>query len=110
MESKRLTKIAAAIWLMLAFAVVALLLFGLLTPEVALFRTTSDRDMKIQSIKAETDIIRLQAEAEMLVTASHGTGETATFLCRVAWFTLLGVVVGSVVTLVQVRRLRRECD
>src|SRR6185503_18931572 len=101
-ESKCLTKIAAAIWLMLAFAVVALLLFGLLTPEVALFRTTSDRDMKIQSIKAETDIIRLQAEAEMLVTAS--------FLCRVAWFTLLGVVVGSVVTLVQVRRLRRECD
>jgi hypothetical protein len=95
---------------MLAFAVVALLVFGLLTPEVALFTTTADRDRRIQSIKAETDIIRLQSDAEMLATASHGTGETATFLCRVAWFTMLVVIVGSVVTLVQVRRLRREYD
>lgn len=110
MESKRLTKIAAASWLMLAVAVVALVLFALMTPEVALFRTTADRDTEIQSNKATTDINKLQAHAEMLATASHETGVTATFLCRVAWFTLLGVVAGSVVTLVQVRRLRREYE
>jgi hypothetical protein len=100
-------KLAVVSWLTLSLAIVARLFFGLLTPEVALITTTSNRDAKIQSIKAETDIIRLQAEAEYLVAASYGTGTTATFLCRVALFTLLVVIVGSVVSLVQIRRLQR---
>jgi len=110
MESKRLTKIAAASWLMLGFAVVALVLLALLIPEVRLFTTTADRDERIQRIKATTDIVRLQSEGEMLATVSHGTGQTAHFLCYLSWFTLLGVVAGSVVTLVQVSRLRREYE
>ena len=110
MTSRSLTKIAAASWLALLLSVASLFIFALLTPEVALFTTVSDRDAEIQSIKAETDISRLQQTAVNHVSASYGTGTTATLLCRIALVTLLVVIIGSISSLVQIRRLRKEYD
>jgi hypothetical protein len=91
----------------LAISAAAFLLLALYTPEVALFKGTGQRDQEIQSIKAETDISRLQQRATMYVSAGYGTGSTATFLCRVALVTELVVIAGSILGLVQIQKLRR---
>jgi hypothetical protein len=107
MKRRSLNTLATVCWTVLLLSVVVLFLFALLTPEVALFSSTSQRDQEIRSIKAETDISRLQQMATMYVSAGYGTGATATLLCRVALVTELLVVAGSVASLVQIRRLRQ---
>jgi hypothetical protein len=88
-------------------SVAVFFLLALYTPEVALFGGTIQRDQAIRSIKAETDISRLQQMATMYVSAGYGTGATATSLCRAALVAELLVAAGSAVSLVQLRRLKQ---
>ena len=75
---------------------------------MALYNSTIRRDEEIRSIKTETDVSRLQQMATMYVSAGYGTGATATVLCRVALGAELLIIAGSIVSLVQVRRIRRQ--
>jgi hypothetical protein len=88
-------------------SVAVFFIFALYMPEVALFKNTSARDAAIQSIKSETVAGRLQQTASIYVSASYATGTTATVLCCIALGTLLLVSVGSVVGLIQVRRMEK---
>jgi len=110
MTSCSLNRLATIWWVTLLVCVAVLFIFLLLTPEVALFGSTSERDAEIHSIKSETDASRLQKIAVMYVSVGYGTGTTATLLCRIALGTLLVVIAGSVTGLVQVRRIRRKLD
>jgi hypothetical protein len=108
MPLRSLNTVATICWLTLLLSAIVLFLFLLLTPEVAIIGSTSRRDEEIHSINAETNISIVQQMATTTLSASYGTGTTATMLCRVAIVVLLFVVIGSIISLVHVRRVRKQ--
>ena len=87
-----------------------LFLFLLFTPEVAVYSDTAERDKDIRSVKAETDVSKLQQMAALHVSASYATGTTATLLCRIALVSQVLITGGAVVGLIHMRRVRRDLD
>jgi uncharacterized membrane protein SpoIIM required for sporulation len=110
MVSPSFNRLAAVWWITLLVSVGVFFIFALLTPEVALFDNASERDAAIQNIKSETNTDQLQQTVKMYISAGYGTGATATGLCRIALVTFLLFIIGSVVGLVQIRRLRRQLN
>ena len=94
--------------MILFVSVAVLFIFALLIPEIAYFSSASARDAEIQSIKSVTDVGLLQQKAVMYVSDDYAAGDTARFLCCIAVVALLLIIIGSVVGLVQFRRIRRH--
>jgi hypothetical protein len=110
MTPRSLNTLATVCWLTLLLSVAVLFLFLLNTPEVTLYRDTAERDKAIRAIKEEADVSRLQQEATWRVSGGYATGATATLLCRVALVAQVLIISGAVVSLINVRRIRRAFD
>lgn len=77
-------------------------------PETTLVSNARERDERIRSVESSSDLGKVQSTATMLLEAGYGTSYTAMILCRIFLGTLLFIIVGAVITLRQVRRIRRQ--
>jgi uncharacterized Tic20 family protein len=99
----------AAVWgLMLLVSAAALIVLALLTPGVAFFRTTDARDAEIQSIKSVNDVGLLQQKAVYDISQGSASSVTATYLCHIALWALLFMMIGSIAGLLLVRWIKRH--
>src|SRR5208282_6914232 len=86
----------AAVWgLMLLVSGAALIVFVLLTSRVAFFSSTDARDAEIQSIKSVNDVGLLQQKAVFDISQGSASSVTATYLCHIALWALLFMMIGS---------------
>ena len=93
---------------MLLVRMAALFVFAWYTPQTGFFSSASARDAEIQSIQSVADVGLLQQKAILYVSAGYATGVTKTFLCHIALGTFLLIIIGSAVSLVQLRWVRRH--
>ncbi len=99
----------AAVWgLMLLVSATALIVIACLTPGVAFFSTTDARDAEIQSIKSVNDVGLLQQKAVYDVSQGSASSVTATYLCHIALWALLFMMIGSIAGLLLVRWIKRH--
>jgi hypothetical protein len=99
----------AAVWgLMLLVSATALIVLALLTPGVAFFSTTDARDAEIQSIKSVNDVGLLQQKAVYDISQGSASSVTATYLCHIAFWALLFMMIGSIAGLLLVRWIKRH--
>lgn len=97
----------AAVWcFMLLVSTAVLLIFALLTPRVAFYKSPGARDAEIHSIQSVTDIGLLQHKAALDVSEGYATGATATFLCHVALWTFMLINVASIGGLLLIRWMK----
>ena len=94
--------------LMLLVSVVALIVIALYTPGVAYFGSPDDRDAEIQAINSAVDLGVLKDKAAYDVSQGYDNGATATWLCYIALFTFLVMIVGSIAGLLLVRWIKRH--
>ena len=88
--------------------IVVLLFVAICTPEAVLIQNTGERNARIQKIQSLSDLRQVQGAATGLVEAAYATSSTAFVLCYMFLGTLLLTITGSIITLRQVRRIRRE--
>jgi len=99
----------AAVWgFMLLLSVIGLLVFAVLTSEVAFFGTPDARDAEIQSINSINDIGVLQHKAAFDVSQGYENGATATSLCHFALITLFFMMIASIAGLLLVRWIKKH--
>jgi membrane protein insertase Oxa1/YidC/SpoIIIJ len=108
MASRSLNLLAVVWWIMLPVSMAAFFVFAWYTPQTGFFSSANARDAEIQSIKSVTDVGLLQQKAILYVLAGYATGATKALLCHIALGTLLLIIIGSVVGLVQLRWIRRH--
>jgi hypothetical protein len=99
----------AAVWgLMLLVSGAALIVFVLLTSRVAFFSSTDARDAEIQSIKSVNDVGLLQQKAVFDISQGSASSVTATYLCHIALWALLFMMIGSIAGLLLIRWIKRH--
>jgi hypothetical protein len=99
----------AAVWgLMLLVSGAALIVFVLLTSRVAFFSSTDARDAEIQSIKSVNDVGLLQQKAVFDISQGSASSVTATYLCHIALWALLLMMIGSIAGLLLIRWIKRH--
>ena len=98
-----------AVWgLMMLVSAVALIVIACFTPGVVFFNTTDARDAEIQSIKSVNDVGLLQQKAIFDISEGSTSSATATYVCHVALWALLFMMIGSIAGLLLVGRIKRH--
>ena len=98
-----------AVWgLMLLVSATALIVIACFTPGVVFFNTTDARDAEIQSIKSVNDVGLLQQKAIFDISEGSTSSATATYVCHVALWVLLVMMIGSIAGLLLVRWTKRH--
>jgi energy-converting hydrogenase Eha subunit C len=110
MAAHSLNKVAMVAWLTVVLCSVLFLFIAICAPETTLVRDTRERDDSIRSIESSSDLRQLQRTATGLLQAGYATSATAMVFCHVTLATHLLIGVGAVITLMQVRRMRRQAQ
>jgi len=108
MISRALNTVSAVAWATVLLSIVVFLFVAVCAPETTLVRNVGERDERIQSIQTSGDLRQVQGAATSLLEAGYATSHTAMILCRLFLGTLLLAVGGAVVTLRQVRGIRKQ--
>jgi hypothetical protein len=110
MTAHSLKKLSVVLWIILLLAATMFLVFLFLSAETQMFGDVNQRDSWSNLIKTATDIERLRNIADNLVSSGWATSDTAILLCRLASGAFLIIIIGSIVGLVQVRKMKRHLD
>ena len=86
------------------------LYIALTAANTVLIPGTQYRDDRLREIRASTHTHYLQERAATLIQLVSFTGSLSMLLCRLALGALLVAIVCSGITIIQVRRLRRQLD
>jgi hypothetical protein len=108
MTPRVLNTISAVAWLTLLLCAGMFLFTAICAPETALVSSASDRDERIRKIESSSDLRLVRGTATGLVQAGYATSSTAMVLCAAFLGTLVLVTVGAIITLVQIRWMRRQ--
>jgi hypothetical protein len=95
-------------WLTLFLCAAVFLFIAACAPNTVLVTNASARDESVRSIETSTDLRFVQQQATGLVHNGLFTSELSRMLCLLAISTLLLVMVGASISLVLIRRLRRQ--
>ena len=107
MTSSAFKTISTVAWSTLYTAIVLLFFVAAFAPETRLVRNSRERDERIRSIESSDDLRQVQATATLLLHAGYATSSTASIICRVFLSALLISIIGSAITIWQLRRIRK---
>ena len=100
-------KLAAILWVILLLSAAVFLIFALLSAEIKSMDARQQADWA-DLVKSATDIERLRNIAENLLSFCSITGGTTIDLCRLAVGASFLIMSGSVIGLLQVRKMKRH--
>ena len=85
-----------------------LLYLAICAPKTVLVSTAQGRDESVRKTESSTDLRYVQQRAKELVQLGWVTSQQSLLLCRLAIGTLFLVMIGASISLIQIRRLRRQ--
>ena len=100
--------LATTSWLTLFLCGAVFLYLAVSAPTTVLVSTEQGRDESVRKTEASTDLRYVKQRAAELVQLGWVTSRQSLLLCRLAMGTLLLVMAGASISLVQIRRLRRR--
>ena len=106
--SSHIKVLATTSWLSLFLCAAVLLYLAISAPKTALVGTAAGRDESVRKTESSTDLRYVRQRAIELVQLGWVTSQQSLFLCRLAIGTLFLVMVGASISLVQIRRLKRQ--
>ncbi len=108
--NSHLKNISAALWVSYFLCAAVFLYLLVCAGNVVFVHSVQDRDKSIRDIQSSTDLRYVQERAVSLVKLGWYTGQMSMRLLLVAIGTLLVVLVCTIVSLLQIRRLRRKLN
>jgi hypothetical protein len=108
MTTRHLSITLAASWASLVVCCLVFIYIALTAANTVLVSDKQERDHHVQEVRASTDTHYLQERAVSFIELGWFTSTLSMLLCRLALGALLVSMICSGITLVQVRRLRRQ--
>src|SRR5262249_23257443 len=106
--SSHIKVLATTSWLSLFLCAPVLLYLAISAPTTVLVSTAEGRDESVRKTESSTDLRYVRQRAKELVQLGWVTSQQSLWLCRLAIGTLFLLMVGASISLVQIRRLRRQ--
>jgi hypothetical protein len=106
--SSHIKVLATTSWLSLFLCAAVLLYLAISAPNTVLESTVEGRDESVRKTESSTDLRYVQQRAIELVQLGWVTSQQSLLLCRLVIGTLFLVMVGASISLVQIRRLKRQ--
>lgn len=110
MNSPALKAISVVAWSTLLGGIILFFFVAICAPETRLVGSPRERDERIHSLESSSELREVQGSASALLELGYLTSTTAMLLCRVFLGALSLSVIGSIVTLRQVSRIKRESN
>lgn len=108
MTPRALKILSATSWAVLSLCVVVCLYLAIAIPNVISESIINDKDMKVQAIRTSTDLHEVQQIATRRTQEEAYISDSARLLLITAIITLLLCILCSSISLLQIRRLKKQ--
>jgi hypothetical protein len=97
-------------WLTFLLCTPVVLFIAISAANTVMMAGPEARDESVRTIESSTDLRYVQQRAVALIKGAAFTSRLSMFLCRLAVVTMLLVMVGAGISLIQIRRLRKQLN